>query len=310
MIDLRRENQCVGTLRMLRIFSCAPSRVNSDEEAAKDHERVDFNIHRPTYTVTYLGCDTLYKPGLPEMCDAVNMMLCYHKAKLKSKACFTLCLSKQELTLRDQDGTEAEERVFGLRRILFCGVYKPKQNIFFFNYQFGPKGEQVDCHVVVCKSKRDAKSLAEVIRKAFRESQHDAHIEEQSHKRQHLQGLSKSLSSLDSHGSAVSTVEANRHFYVNLSFARENAVRSGHRTVNPRRNDSGAITSGIRSVMSVKDSRDDDVNSGKAGRGNCISTEALVTGRRNETRTQETGSRQGCVDLEASSQDNGLDTRL
>ena len=204
---------------MLNLFAChSSSNASVVVEPEKDYERVNFDVHRPSYSVKYLGCEELYKPGLSEICLTVKSIYSQKKRKVKSLDHYSLTLSKEELSLRDKDSTEDEEHVYGLRRILFCGVYKPKQTIFFYNYQFGPKGDQLKCHVVLCRDKEDAKSLAKVIGKAFREAQHEAHIEDVASRRLHAQGLSDSSII---RGESVSNIEANRRLYYELGFGSE-----------------------------------------------------------------------------------------
>ena len=210
---------------MLRLLSCHPQR-STGLEADRDYERVDFSIHSPTYSVKYLGFERLFKAGLSEICDTVKTVYVSQKPALKSLNHFSLKLTKQELTLRDKDSTEDEEKVFALRRILFCGVVKTNQKIFFYNYQFGQKGDAIDCHAVLCENKLEAKSLAKVISKAFKEAQHEEHQMDIASRRLHAQNLSESsISHL--HVDGLSNIEANRQYY-NFSFknSRSNSAAS------------------------------------------------------------------------------------
>ena len=176
---------------MLKLFSCHSDSA-AKPEIDKDYDTVNFDIHTPTYIGKYLGCEELYRPGLQDICETVRTIYRHQKPRLKSLDHYSVTLSKDELSLRDRDSTEDEERVFGLRRILYCGVYRPQQKIFFFNYQFGPKGDAVNCHVILLPNKEEAKSLAKVIQKAFHVLTHELHVQDVQNRRLHARGLSES----------------------------------------------------------------------------------------------------------------------
>ena len=200
---------------MLKLFACRPfGQRQLPDDPGKDYKRVDFDVHRPTYFVKYLGCEDIYKPGIPEICSTVKDLYLEKKHQLKSLDHFSLTISKEEVALRDNDSTEDQETVFALRRILYCGVYSLKQTIFFYNYQSGPKGDMLTCHVVLCRNKEDAKSLAKVIGAGIRAVQHDVHREDVAYRQLHAQGLSNSSTLKDS----VSNVDINRKMYYNLDF--------------------------------------------------------------------------------------------
>ena len=140
---------------------------------------------------------------------------------------YSLKLTKQELSLRDRDSTEDEEKVFLLRRIRFTGVFKANQRIFFFTYQPGTKAESVECNVVLCRSNNEAKSLAKVISRAFGDARSEFHHEEVANRKLHAEGLNEtSISHL--HVDVISNVEANRMYY-NMSafkYSRSNSSAS------------------------------------------------------------------------------------
>ncbi|XP_068715962.1 uncharacterized protein [Montipora foliosa] len=185
------------------------SRTNGAE---RDYHRVDFNIHTPTYKVKYLGCEMLFSPGASEICDTVKAIFSSKKEELKSMDHYSLKMTKQELSLRDRDSTEDEEKVFQLRRIRFSGVFKAQQRLFFFTYQPGTKSESVECNVVLCKSNSEAKSLAKVISRAFMDARSELHHQEVENRKRHVEGLSgNSFSRLDV--DVISNVDANRLYY-------------------------------------------------------------------------------------------------
>ncbi|CAH3026058.1 unnamed protein product [Porites evermanni] len=199
---------------MIRLFSCRPlrARFNSDGDAGWDYHTVDLSIHTPTYSVKYLGCERLCSPGVSEICDTVKAIFASKKSTLKSLDHYSLKLTKQELSLRDSDSTEDEEKVFLLRKIRFSGVYKANQRVFFFTYQFGTKAEVLECNAVLCKNNNEAKSLAKVINKAFGDARSEFHQQEVANRRLHHEGLSEnSMSAL--HVDVISNVDANRLYY-------------------------------------------------------------------------------------------------
>lgn len=215
---------------MISLFSCRPlgSRSNAlGTDGEWDYQRVNFSIHTPTYSVKYLGSQQLYSPGFAEICDTVKAIFAQEKPKLKSFDHYSLKLTKEELSLRDRDSTEDEEKVFLLRRIRFSGVSKAYQRVFFFTYQFGSKAASVECNVVLCKSNKEAKSLAKVISKAFGDARSEFHHQEVASRKLHAEGLSEnSISHL--HVDAISNVEVNRQYYNISAFknSRSNSAAS------------------------------------------------------------------------------------
>lgn len=208
-------------------FLCGPLRSQSGSGADRDYQRVDFNIHTPTYTVKYLGCEKLWSPGHSEICDTVRVIFTTKKSALKYMDHYSLTLTKQELSLRDRDSTEDEEKVFLLRRIRFSGVFKAQQRIFFFTYQPGTKSESVECNVVLCKTNSEAKSLAKVISRAFQDARSELHHQEVASRKLHAEVLGEnSIPHL--HVDAISNVEANRMYYNMSAFknSRSNSAAS------------------------------------------------------------------------------------
>lgn len=178
----------------------------------RDYRSVDFSVHTPTYKVKYLGCEMLFSPGASEICDTVKAIFSSKKSALNSMDHYSLKLTKQELSLRDKDSTEDEEKVFQLRRIRFSGVFKAQQRLFFFTYQPGTKSESLECNVVLCKSNSEAKSLAKVISRAFQDARSELHHQEVENRKAHAEGISGNSSS-HIHGDMTSNVEANRFYY-------------------------------------------------------------------------------------------------
>lgn len=203
---------------------------------------MNFNIHTPTFSVKYLGSQELCSPGFAEICDTVKAVFAQEKSKIKSLDHYSLKLTKEELSLRDRDSTEDEEKVFLLRRIRFSGVSKANQRVFFFTYQFGSKAASVECNVVLCKNNSEAKNLAKIISKAFADARSELHHQEVESRKLHAEGLSEnSISHL--HVDVISNVEANRAYY-NMSafkYSRSNSaasalsLRSKSRTPDPDR---------------------------------------------------------------------------
>lgn len=191
--------------------------------AERDYRSVDFSIHTPTYKVKYLGCEMLFSPGASEICDTVKAIFSSKKSVLNSMDHYSLKLTKQELSLRDKDSTEDEEKVFQLRRIRFSGVFKEQQRLFFFTYQPGTKSESLECNVVLCKSNSEAKSLAKVISRAFQDARSELHHQEVENRKLHAEGLSGNSFPHLPVDDVISNVDANRKYYYNISAFKKNS---------------------------------------------------------------------------------------
>ncbi|XP_028394434.1 uncharacterized protein LOC114518619 [Dendronephthya gigantea] len=132
------------------LLSCmSPVKSTSDEGA-------------PTFSVKYLGQAELEKPGLDDMCTFVRS-ICESVKKSKQKDVlkgdFILSNENCSFTSSGHDIHDST-LLFRTRRIQFCGVYELNPKIFFFTYQFGKTADVLQCHVLKCRNKKEAKLLA------------------------------------------------------------------------------------------------------------------------------------------------------
>ena len=118
------------------------------------------------FLVKYLGYGELQKPGLEDMCKFVQSTIkASRKSKQNSMSKGYFTLSSEECIL-ESDGSQDifvddnSKLVFRTRRILFCAVYEIDPKIFFLTYQFGKTADVLQCHVMKCRSKKEAKCLA------------------------------------------------------------------------------------------------------------------------------------------------------
>ena len=135
-----------------------------------------------TFTVRYLGSEQLERPGLEEMCTFVNATWKTKKSKERTLHKRNLVISEQDLSITSRPADSNDSSlVFKIRRIQFCGVYQVNPKIFFFTYQFGKTSDTVDCHVVMCKSKKQAKILAKEAAILFKDATFSLHKRLENH---------------------------------------------------------------------------------------------------------------------------------
>lgn len=168
--------------------------------------------------VQYLGKLELRKPGYSDICETVNSTYTRAKPYLKSMDKSTLIFNQDGITIKHEplrknstpheylDGSRMSipetETLYKARRILYCAVDKTHQRVFFFNYQYGSRAENVHMHVIVCKKDRDAKELAKRCSLLFKKIQKDLHKKDKERREDHVNGLqqirTKSSQSLQS----------------------------------------------------------------------------------------------------------------
>lgn len=124
--------------------------------------RIDMKVEETKISVKYLGQGELEKPGLEDMCTFVHK-ICETSKKSKQKYILKgdFILSNENCSLKPS-GEDAMEStlIFRTRRIQFCGVYERNPKIFFFTYQFGKTSDVLQCYVLKCRNKKEAKCLA------------------------------------------------------------------------------------------------------------------------------------------------------
>lgn len=123
------------------------------------------------FPVKYLGQGELQKPGLEDMCTFVKSM--YRRVKNSKgkdvvEGKFILSHENCSLKLNAQHSVDSTLQ-FRTRRIQFSGVYELNPKIFFFTYQFGKTADVLQCHVLKCRNKKEAKCLAKQAGELFKE---------------------------------------------------------------------------------------------------------------------------------------------
>jgi len=147
-----------------------------------------------TFVVQYLGFIEIKLPGLDEICENVDKMYAQAKPFLKSYEKTSLVTAKEGIEIGPKHD-ELGKHFFKYRRILYCGVDKQHRRVFSFNYQYGSRAENIHLHVIVCKTKEDAKHLAKRLGEIFKDISSELHKKEKEDKRRHSENLSKSRGS-------------------------------------------------------------------------------------------------------------------
>ena len=139
-------------------------------------------------SLQYLGFAELKAPGLPEICVKVNNMYLAAKPSLKTLDKTQVTLSRAGITLKQNN---ENEYIYKPRRIIYCGVDKQHQRVFSFNYQYGSRAENIHLHVLVCKTKDDARLIAKYLGQVFKIVSKDEHEKDKKDKQMHSEGLTK-----------------------------------------------------------------------------------------------------------------------
>ena len=66
---------------------------------------------------------------------------------------------------------------------------KTHQKVFFFNYQFAHRADNIHLHMVVCKTHKDAKELAKRCSQLFKLIQIELHKRDKEKREDHIQGV-------------------------------------------------------------------------------------------------------------------------
>ena len=161
-----------------------------------DHESLTTTIVNGTLSdsislpVHYLGHVSLKLPGLNEICENVEKMYSEAKSTLKTAEKGILTITREGVEIKQNLKSDGPSCcLYKNRRILYCGVDKKHQKIFSFNYQYGSRAENIHLHVVVCKNKEDAKTIAKRLSEIFRELSAEQHKKEKEDKKRHSEGL-------------------------------------------------------------------------------------------------------------------------
>lgn len=153
------------------------------------------STERTTFIAQYLGFVEIKSPGLDEICENVDKMYTQAKPFLKTLEKATLRIVDEGIEIGPKTDTDADSKLYKFRRILYCGVDKLHRRVFSFNYQYGSRAENIHLHVIVCRTKEDAKNLAKKLGDIFRDISVEMHRKEKEDKRKHSENLSRSRGS-------------------------------------------------------------------------------------------------------------------
>eukprot|EP00794_Sanderia_malayensis_P003568 gene3568-4072_t len=148
-----------------------------------------------SFTLQYLGFVEIKSPGLDEICENVDKMYTQAKPFLKNLEKTTLNIVKDGIDIGPKSDADLNSKLYKFRRILYCGVDKKHRRVFSFNYQYGSRAENIHLHVIVCRTKEDAKNLAKRLGDIFKDISVEMHRKEKEDKRKHSENLSRSRGS-------------------------------------------------------------------------------------------------------------------
>ena len=115
-----------------------------------------------SYEVKVLGSALCSHPGADEICRAMSEKYTASRDRINKIPSQNMTVTSKGIQLeKGLTGNEGSLKKFVIERIVYCGVDKEHQKIFAFFYR-APDNLYggLDCHVVECRSKRDAKHIA------------------------------------------------------------------------------------------------------------------------------------------------------
>ena len=163
---------------------------NENHQSASNGNVPTHQSENTTFVAQYLGFVQIKSPGLDEICENVDKM--YTRAKQAKSFEKTILRFMKEGIEMGPKSEDVGKQFFKFRRILYCGVDKQHRRVFSFNYQYGSRAENIHLHVVVCKTKEDAKNLAKKLAEIFKDISIELHKREKEDKRRHSESLSRS----------------------------------------------------------------------------------------------------------------------
>ena len=114
------------------------------------------------YEVKVLGSVLCSHPGAEEICRAMGEKYTGSRQRIDRIPCQNMTVTSKGIQLeKGLTGSDGSMKKFVIERIVYCGVDKQHQKIFAFFYR-APDNLYggLDCHVLECRSKRDAKYVA------------------------------------------------------------------------------------------------------------------------------------------------------
>lgn len=115
-----------------------------------------------TCNVKYLGSQNAMYPQTRTL---ENIARLYQKGcALDEKDNAKLTVTKDSVSLRSNNN----EKIFKLRKILFCASYKKIPKVVAFNYLSSSSPRRLECHAFLCGSNEDARCVVAALTMAFR----------------------------------------------------------------------------------------------------------------------------------------------
>ena len=114
------------------------------------------------YEVKVLGSVLCSHPGAEEICRAMREKYTASRVRINTIPSQNMAVTSKGIQLeKGLTGSEGSRKKFVIERIVYCGVDKQHQKIFAFFYR-APDNLYggLDCHVLECHTKRDAKHVA------------------------------------------------------------------------------------------------------------------------------------------------------
>ncbi|XP_028391395.1 low density lipoprotein receptor adapter protein 1-like [Dendronephthya gigantea] len=121
------------------------------------------------YLIKVLGSVLCSHPGAEEICRAIGEKYTASRGTIDKIPRQNMTISSKGIQLeKGLTGSEGSIKKFVIERIVYCGVDKQHQKIFAFFYR-APDNLYggLDCHVIECRSKRDAKHIALTFSETF-----------------------------------------------------------------------------------------------------------------------------------------------
>ena len=112
--------------------------------------------------VKVLGSVLCSHPGAEEICRAMREKYTATRSRINTIPCQNMTVTSKGIRLeKGLTGSDGSMKKFVIERIVYCGVDRQHQKIFAFFYR-APDNLYggLDCHVLECRSKRDAKHVA------------------------------------------------------------------------------------------------------------------------------------------------------
>ena len=115
-----------------------------------------------TCNVKYLGSQNAMYPQTGTL---ENIARLFQKGcALNDKENARLTVTKDNVSLLSKNS----EKIFKLRKILFCASYKKIPKVVAFNYLVSSSPRRLECHAFLCASNEDARCVVAALTMAFR----------------------------------------------------------------------------------------------------------------------------------------------